>query len=53
MERKREEFSISFDNVSDCLLIYDKKTGQNHTITVEALMKLLLNIELKEIEYDD
>lgn len=51
--RKREDFSISYDHVKDCLVLFDGKKKIQHRATFSAIVNLLWNIELEELELEE
>jgi len=52
-ERERTDFKIEYDDLKDLLRIKDKKENHEYLITPNIILDKILNINLKEIEYED
>jgi len=51
--RKRKDFEVSYNYLNDTLQVTDKKERRKYSVSFEALMKLLFDIEMEEIIYVD
>jgi len=51
--RKRRDFSIRYDHLRDCLVLFDGKKKIQHRVTFNLLVKRLLDIKMEELKPDD